>query len=226
MNTPDSPSTVPVRVWDLPTRLFHWALLAAVATAVVTAQIGGNAMDWHVRAGLVTGALLVFRLLWGGVGGRWSRFSQFVRSPAGVWRYLRSGAAEVPGHNPLGGWSVLGLLAVLLAQGLTGLMADDEIATAGPLVSRVPEDWVALATAWHKGPGQALMFTLIGLHVAAIVFYAVVKRRRLVPAMVTGDQALPPGTPASRDDGRTRLLAAALLAACGVLAWWVSGLGG
>ncbi|TDM08566.1 MAG: hypothetical protein C4K60_03845 [Ideonella sp. MAG2] len=144
MSTSHSP-LVPTRVWDLPTRLFHWLLVLAVIGLVITGNVGGNAMVWHARLGVGVGCLLVFRLVWGVVGGRWSRFASFVRSPAALLRYVR-GVSEAHeyvhvGHNPLGALSVLALLTVLLVQVSSGLVADDEIAFTGPLIS-----WVSGAT--------------------------------------------------------------------------------
>ena len=219
-------ATVPVRVWDLPTRLFHWGLLAVVVALFVSGKVGGNAMDWHVRLGLGAGVLVVFRLAWGLVGGRWSRFASFVKGPVTAWRYLRGQLPAPAGHNPLGALSVLALLAVLALQVATGLVADDEIATVGPLNALVPEDWASWGTHWHKGPGQTLLLVLMGLHVAAILFHRLVKRHDLVRPMLTGDQALPADTPPSRDSALTRLAALGLLGLCAAGAVWVSRLGG
>lgn len=221
-----SDSTTPVRVWDLPTRLFHWALLGVVVALFVSGKVGGNAMDWHVRLGLAAGALIAFRLVWGLVGGRWSRFASFVRGPVTVWRYLRGRVPAPAGHNPLGALSVLALLAVLALQVATGLVADDEIATVGPLNALVPEDWASWGTRWHKGPGQTLLLVLVGLHVAAILFHGLVKKHPLVRSMLTGDQALPADTPPSRDSALTRLAALLLLGLCAAGAVWVARLGG
>jgi cytochrome b len=216
----------PVRVWDLPTRLFHWTLLVCVVGAVVTAKVGGNATEWHFRLGLAVLALLVFRLVWGLVGGRWSRFTSFVRMPGTVLRYLRGehrpGDHFEVGHNPLGALSVLGLLGILLAQVATGLVADDEIASTGPLIRYVSGAVSSLATTWHKTGGQWLIFTLVGLHVAAIVFYRWRKRLDLVTPMVRGDKLLPADVPPSRDRAVNRLLALAIGAACVALSVWVA----
>jgi cytochrome b len=230
-NTPAPSSDSPlsrrlIRVWDLPTRLFHWVLALVIVALVVTGNVGGNAMEWHVRLGLLAGALVVFRLVWGVVGGRWSRFVHFVRGPVGVLRYLRGAhapGAEV-GHNPLGAWSVLALLSIIALQVATGLVADDEIATVGPLNALVSEEWAQWATGWHKGPGKTVMLILIGLHVAAIAFYRL-RGQNLVRPMLTGDKDLPADTPASRDSVTTRLVAGALLLACVALAWWIEQLG-
>ncbi|MFN7856677.1 MAG: cytochrome b/b6 domain-containing protein [Acidovorax sp.] len=216
-----------VRIWDLPTRLFHWILVASVVALVVTAKVGGNLMEWHLRLGHLVLALLVFRVVWGLVGGRWSRFTSFLYSPARLWRYLqgRAAASDSIGHSPLGALSVFGLLAVLAAQVATGLVSDDEIAFAGPLTRFVSNQWVGLATSYHKELGQYLVLGLLALHVLAIAFYVGIKRQRLVRPMVQGDKELPEPVAPSRDDALSRVAAALVLAACGALAWWVSSLG-
>lgn len=214
-------STVSTRIWDLPTRLFHWLLAAAVVALVITAKVGGNAMEWHLRLGHVVLALLVFRLLWGIVGGHWSRFATFIPSPARCLAYLRGQGHSPAGHNPLGALSVIALLLVLAAQVGTGLVSDDEIAFAGPLTRLVSGDTIATATSWHKGWGQWLLLGLLALHLCAIAFYAVVRRKALVPAMLHGNQPVPAGTPASHDGLAPRLLALVLATACAAGAWWL-----
>lgn len=210
-----SQATADVRVWDLPTRLFHWSLAACVLGSVVSAKAGE--MGWHFRFGYAVLALLVFRLLWGVVGGRWSRFASFVFTPGALLRYLRGqprpGEHLEVGHSPLGALSVFALLAVLAAQVATGLVGDDEIANIGPLNRFVDTATGIAATGWHKSWGQWTILALVGLHIAAIAAYAM-RGKALLGAMIGGDKTLPPGTPASADTGRTRLLALVLLAAC------------
>ena len=224
--SPDVPQTVPVRVWDLPTRAFHWALVLAVVSLVLTAEF--DALVWHMRIGLGVGALLVFRLLWGVVGGRWSRFGSFVRMPATILRYVRGqvqpGDHFDVGHNPMGALSVLALLALLLLQVASGLVSDDEVATTGPLNRFVTSSVASLATGWHAEVGKLILIVLVLLHVGAIVYYRRKKQINLVTPMITGDKALPAGTPASTDTLATRLRAVALLAACLALAAWVASL--
>ena len=227
---PFSESTVmahSVRIWDLPTRLFHWSLAACVIGLFISAKMGGNAMVWHLRLGYAVLALLLFRLCWGFIGGRWSRFSAFLYSPALVLRYLRGqgDARDGVGHNPLGALSVFGLLGILALQVGSGLLSDDEIAFSGPLTRFVSGDTVGQATAYHTGWGQGLLIALVLLHIAAIVFYTVAKRQAMVGPMLRGDKELPTAVPASRDDARTRLAAAAVLALASGAAWWVAQLG-
>ena len=216
-----------VRIWDLPTRLFHWSLTASVIGLVVTAKMGGNAMVWHFRLGYAVMALLLFRIVWGLVGGRWSRFSAFFYSPARLLRYLRGQghADDSVGHSPLGALSVFALLAVLGAQVGTGLLSDDEIAFAGPLTRFVSGEVVGQATGYHKDVGQYLLLALVALHVLAILYYVFARRQKLVAPMVGGDKQLPAPSPASRDDTLSRLGAAVVLGLSSGVAWWVSGLG-
>lgn len=227
----DDSTSVKVRVWDLPTRLFHWLLMLAVVGSVVSAKIGGGAMVWHFRFGFLVLLLVGFRILWGLVGGRWSRFASFVYAPGAVLRYLRGQPKpgdehhEV-GHSPLGALSVFALLLVLVVQLGTGLVADDEIANIGPLNKFVSTDTGLLATGWHKTYGQWLLIALVVLHVLAIAYYAFAKRKNLVAAMVGGDKLLPPGTPASADGWRQRVLALVLLLLCSFAAGWVWSQGG
>jgi cytochrome b len=214
-----------IRVWDLPTRLFHWALAALVGAALVSAWIGESALVWHMRCGLAVGALLLFRAAWGLVGGRWSRFASFVYGPAALRRYLRgqarSGDHFEVGHNPLGSLSVFALLGVLAVQVATGLVADDEVATQGPLNRYVATAQGLAATGWHHGPAPWLIGALLLLHVGAIVYYRLRKKTDLVRPMLVGDKPLPAGTPASADTAATRALALVLGAACAALAVWV-----
>ena len=219
-----------VRVWDLPTRAFHWLLALCVIGSIVSAKIGGNAMAWHFRCGYVVLTLLAFRLLWGLVGGHWSRFARFVYAPSATLRYLRGQSRDDEfhevGHSPLGAFSVFAFLALLLAQVATGLVADDEISNAGPLVKFVSGSLSSLATGWHKAYGQWLIITLIVLHLAAITWYWRRQRRNLVGPMLHGDKALAVPAPASADHGRTRLLALALVVVCALGVAWLVSLGG
>lgn len=218
---------VNVRIWDLPTRLFHGALALSVLGLVITGQAGGDAMVWHFRLGYAVFTLLLFRLCWGWVGGHWSRWMQLPLS----WRSLlayRQGLATpalTTGHNPAGSWSVLAMLCWLAMQVATGLVSDDEIANAGPLTSLVSAAAVSAATAWHKGLGKSVLLALVLLHVGAVLWYKIQKKQDLLSAMLHGDKLLAQEMPASRDDTPSRVLALLVLLVCSLAVRWVTTLG-
>lgn len=173
-----------IKVWDLPTRIFHWSLLVLVALAVVTGQIGGNAIDWHGRIGLAILGLLAFRLAWGFAGSTYARFASFLPTPAALSAHLR-GQWRGVGHNPLGAFSVLGLLALLAVQVGTGLFANDDIAFSGPLSGLIGKEFSDRLSGLHERSAN-LLLALIALHVGAIAFYARVKQDNLVRPMISG----------------------------------------
>jgi cytochrome b len=183
-------STRPLRVWDLPTRIFHWLLAFCVISSIISGEVGGNALIWHFRLGYCVIVLLIFRVVWGFVGGHWSRFKQFFYSPLTILRYLRgqSKPEHEVGHNPLGSLSVWGLLFILGAQVATGLMSDDEIASQGPLVQFISGATSSLATSYHKHWGKVIIILLIALHIAAILFYLFKKKENLIRPMLRGDK--------------------------------------
>lgn len=212
-----------VRVWDLPTRFFHWALVACVIGLAITGTVGGNAMVWHFRFGYTVLALLLFRIVWGLVGGRWSRFGAFIYAPQSVINYLKGqGKPEHGvGHSPIGAGSVFAMLGFLVAQVGTGLLSDDEIAFAGPLTRFVSNAIVSLSTNYHKNIGKWVLLALVLLHIAAIVYY-LSRKHNLVGAMLHGDKELVVQAPSSRDDTVSRVAAVLILAICGGVAYWVS----
>jgi cytochrome b len=209
-----------VRVWDLPLRLFHWLLALAVSAAFIGAQIGGNAMVWHGRAGLTVIGLLVFRLIWGFVGTTNARFASFVRGPAAIRAYL-AGQWQGVGHNPLGALSVLALLGLLCAQAATGLFANDDIAYQGYLYPLVDAALSERITGIHKFFEPLLIF-LVTVHVGAIGFYVRMKKDNLVKPMITGWKEIVTATSAeSRGGGLLAFLAA--MAIAGLAVWAASG---
>ncbi len=223
--------TSSVRVWDLPTRMFHWSLLVCVVGLVVSGNVGGNWMVWHFRLGYAVFTLLLFRIVWGFVGGRWSRFASFIYAPSSIIAYIRGrGRPEQSvGHNPLGAGSVFALLGFLLFQVATGLVSDDEISNQGPLSKFVSGARVSLATWYHKEVGNKILIVLVVLHLVAIAFYTYKKKEKLVGAMVHGDKRLPTAVaqiaPPSRDDAASRSVAALVLAVCAAAVWWLVSLG-
>ncbi len=178
-----------VTVWDLPTRLFHWLLVAFVGTSFVTAEIGGNAMQIHEWSGFVILSLLIFRVGWGFFGSRPSRFSNFVRGPKTVLSHakglLLKDSPPHFGHNPLGGWSIVAMLLALFVQAGTGLFANDDIMIEGPLyrwVSKATSDFITDIHEFNQG----VIVVLVAIHLLAILLYLFVKRENLVTPMITG----------------------------------------
>ena len=205
-----------IRIWDLPTRSFHILLALCVAGLIATGEIG--LMQVHFWLGYVVLTLVLFRLVWGFVGGHWSRFIHFVPSPSKLRAYLQAiRAQQAPpsiGHNPLGALSVLGMLSVLLLQVFSGFMSDDEIASTGPWTALVPADWVELATAYHSDIGKVLLILLIALHVGTVLYYKRIKHDDLITPMLTGDKVLTTEVQASRDTRTSRLFALGVLVGC------------
>ncbi|GAA0694266.1 cytochrome b/b6 domain-containing protein [Marinobacterium maritimum] len=176
-------------VWDIYVRLFHWSLAASILFAWWSGEQGGNWMEWHMYAGYSVLTLVLFRLLWGFAGSYYARFSEFVRSPVHTLKYsLQLAKRQEPhyiGHNPLGGWMVLLLLLLSAAQAGTGLFANDEIFTEGPLVHLVSYDLSVELTRWHKLIFDGLLIA-IGLHLLGVITHQVFKGEKLVQAMLHG----------------------------------------
>ncbi len=211
-------STQRIRIWDLPTRIFHAFLIFSTAGLLITGELGDEAMRFHFWLGYTVLTLVFFRLAWGLVGGHWSRFVHFVPTPTHLMAYVRSirdkQALQHVGHNPLGALSVLTMLIVLLLQVFSGFMSDDEISNTGPWVALVPSDWVELATEYHTEIGKVLLIALIALHFATVLYYKLFKNTDLISPMLHGDKDLPSHTRHSRDTNSSRLLALSILVAC------------
>ncbi|SEA66141.1 cytochrome b/b6 domain-containing protein [Variovorax sp. YR216] len=222
---PDNAGALPVRVWDLPTRLFHWSLALTVVCSLATGF--GGVMEWHFRFGYAALSLLLFRVIWGFIGGRWSRFSAFIYAPRSLLAYLRGQAHpdHLVGHTPLGALSVFALLVVLIAQVSTGLVADDEISASGPLTRFVPAAVVSLASGWHVNFGKWIVIALVSVHILAVLFYVRVKRQQLVRPMIDGDKCVAAEAAASsRDDAGSRALALVVVIICSGFAAWIASL--
>lgn len=214
-----------IRVWDLPTRLFHWLLVALFLFSWWCAD--NRQMEWHLRSGICLLGLMLFRLLWGFIGGSTARFTSFLRPPSELIAYMRSAspAQRRPGHNPVGGYSVLIMLLALCVQVGTGLFATDiDGLESGPLSYLVSFDQGRRAAKIHAVSFNILL-ALAGLHILAILFYLVVRKRNLVRPMISGSDAHPEaGTEPLTSAGIVRVTLAVVFAAAA--AWWVGGLGG
>ncbi|MDA0224758.1 MAG: cytochrome b/b6 domain-containing protein [Proteobacteria bacterium] len=187
--------TISTPAWDVPVRLFHWALVLLVLGSVVTGLIGGNAMVWHMRFGSAILALVLFRVLWGVLGSSTARFSDFLYGPRRVLAFtaaiLQRREAPYLGHNPLGGWMVLVLLAVLLFQASSGLFANDDIATEGPLYALIGKDLSDRLTSLHK-LNVKLLYALVAVHVAAVLFHWFGRGENLVRPMISSCRPMHP----------------------------------
>lgn len=223
----DENSPRPVRIWDPATRLFHWALVILVAANIYTGLVGGLwEMDLHMLSGYAILSLVVFRVSWGLVGSRHSRFSDFVRGPGAVISYvkrLRRGD-DVPagGHNPLGGWSVMAMLASLLVQATTGLFANDDIFTEGPLARTVSKATSDTLT-WIHHVNSNVLYVLIAVHLLAVLGYLIVKRDNLIRPMFTGRKTVPPGTTTNDAPFANPWRAVVLFACAAALVWALVG---
>lgn len=209
-----------VPLWDLPTRLFHWLLVLAVTGSLVSVNLGGTWMLWHERFGLAVISLLSFRLAWGVVGSTHARFHEFVPGPASIVAYLK-GEWQGLGHNPLGALSVLAMLALLGFQAVTGLFATDAIAFNGPLYRAVSSSWNDTITSWHKLT-EWFIYGLIGLHIASVLFYTLVKKDNLVAPMITGRKTVSKKVASEREGGGWIALIVALVVA-GTAIWLANG---
>lgn len=208
-----------INVWDIPTRLFHWVLVGLIAFSWWSAENGR--LDWHLLSGLSVLALLVFRLIWGVIGSSTARFAGFLRGPRGVAAYMRGTEPPLPGHNPLGGWSVVAMLVALAVQVGSGLFAVDvDGIESGPLSYLVEFDQGRTAAAIHEISFNVLL-GLIALHVLAILFYLVFRRRNLIGPMITGSDRVSGMGAAPLRPGKLWALVLAIVIAAAV-AWWVS----
>nr|MDJ0876797.1 cytochrome b/b6 domain-containing protein [Desulfobacterales bacterium] len=182
-------STRTVLVWDLPLRLFHWTTLVLVAICLLTGKLGLDWLNVHMTSGYGVLALVLFRLVWGMVGGYHARFSSFLRGPGTVWRHaaglFKKDAPPHLGHNPLGGWSIMAMLGALLLQATAGLFANDDIFTEGPLYPLVSKAASDMLTRIHRINADVIS-VLIAIHILAVLFYLVVKRDNLIGPMIHG----------------------------------------
>jgi cytochrome b len=209
-----------IRVWDLPVRLFHWLLVICIVVSFITVKIGGDAMDFHARAGYCVLALIIFRICWGLIGSHHARFNNFVPSPKTLIAFVFGRAPAGLGHNPLGALSVLALIASVGVQAITGLFANDDILFEGPFAKYVSNSTVELLTSIHR-LNETVLIVLIALHLCAILYYQKFKGENLIKPMLLGDKEIDPSEEAkylpadlgraSKDGGLQRGLALFLL---------------
>jgi cytochrome b len=203
-------------VWDLPVRMTHWLLVISVLGSYVTSQMGTKLFNWHKYCGYTILVLVTFRIVWGFVGTRYARFEQFMRSPTQAARYLRilrtkAGSASPIGHNPLGGWSIVAMLVLLMAQASTGLFSNDDISSVGPLFGLVSITLSNAFTKFHHRIFNALEI-LILLHVATVAYYGYVKNDNLLTPMISGRKLATIAQESDEIQGSRIVLALAIVA--------------
>ena len=210
---------VRIALWDLPTRIVHWSLVVLIPFSWWSAE--NHDLERHRWSGYAILGLLVFRLIWGFVGSSTSRFASFLRGPRAVLAYARGSGDKRLGHNPMGGWSVVAMLALLVAQVGLGLFAsDDDGLETGPL-----NHLVSYATAETLTELHELLFNvlaaLIALHVATVLFYLFVRRDNLIAPMLGGSKQLD-AEPAARPTMARPLRALAVAAVAFAIMAWIS----
>lgn len=209
-----------VLVWDVPVRLFHWALVLLIGFSWLSGEM--EWMTWHLYSGYAVLALVLFRVLWGFAGSTHARFADFIYGPRAIIAYLKTlpsrTAAKFAGHNPLGGISVVLIILCVLVQTGTGLFANDDVFTEGPLVKHVSKELSDWLTTIHHYNFNVLL-TLIGLHVAAVLYYLFYKSENLIKPMFTGRKYFAEGAMPSPAQMRGTGLALVLLAVCAAGVW-------
>lgn len=196
---------VAVKVWDLPVRIFHWALVLFFVFQLVSSKIGGDLMQWHVYGGFGTLVLVIFRILWGFAGSTHARFASFLAGPAATLSFAKRlfSREAVPqvGHNPLGGWMVIAIIVSFALQAISGLFANDRFGTTGPLAVLVSIDVSDDMSLFHRWNLKVLL-ALAGLHIAGVLFHWIVKKNNLIGAMFTGVTRVPEAAVRQRREAR------------------------
>jgi cytochrome b len=224
-------STPTIRAWDAPTRVFKWALVLGVAVAYGSTYLDDPGMTLHKIAGYLILSLIIFRIIWGFIGASTARFVSFIRGPSAVVQYMsdvwRGNSRKFIGHNPAGALMVLALLLLTGLQSLTGLFSSDGVLANGPFAERISDDTSSFLTLVHK-LGFDLLIVAIFVHIAANVYYQVIKRLPLITAMVTGvkpaatDYLDVPAKAGARPPTAWLIFGLTLIAVLGSV-WWLSG---
>ncbi len=170
-------------IWDLPTRLFHWILVIACATAWITYELGE--MEYHSWCGYTVLTLILFRIVWGFWGSVHSRFADFITHPKAAIHYMQGRLPVKAGHSPLGGAAVAAMLMIIFMQAVTGLFNSDEIFFDGPYFHAIDRELAGTLGALHETLFNVLLF-LVVLHISAIAFYQLKLKKKLIVAMFTG----------------------------------------
>ncbi len=188
----------PVKIWDLPTRLFHWILVILFGVSWASMELSDSTFNIHEYSGYAILSLVIFRVLWGIFGSTTARFTTFIRGLKPTVAYAKTLLQNKPGHqighNPLGGWMVLLMLGFLLFQAVTGLFSNDDVSNEGPLAHWISKEISDILSGLHQEAFDILL-VIVGLHIAAVLFYRFFKRDNLITPLITGFKPLTGETP-------------------------------
>lgn len=209
-------------IWDLPLRIFHWSFAFTVLACWYTSKQGEELVDIHMQFGFVVLALLIFRILWGFIGPKHARFSQFIPIPKVLLAYIKkpSHRQKIPGHNPLGALMVILMIVLISLQAISGLFINDDVFSSGPYynsVSKDIQDWMAFI---HHNTFDFMIAAII-LHIAAIIFYWRVKKDNLVVPMITGKKTTEQVKPSDAIPHSKLILGSVIALCCAAFVYWL-----
>jgi cytochrome b len=207
-------------IWDLPLRIFHWTFAATIVGCWATHELGSDYIDWHMRLGYTAMTLVLFRVVWGFVGTKHSKFKHFVVGPSSIFDYLKFGKSKSVGHNPLGSLMVVGMLFMVVIQSMSGLFVDDEIFTTGPYFNAFGDSVDDLMNTIHHNAFDVIGIA-VALHIVAIIFYQKVKKQNLVKPMITGYKSSDDVSEAEGIKGSRIMLAVAVALLCAAFVYWL-----
>ncbi len=210
-------------IWDLPLRIFHWSFAFTILACWYTSEQEGEMVERHMQLGYVALTLIVFRILWGVIGPKHARFSQFIPSANTLINYLhpKKVSKATPGHNPLGALMVVLMIVLITLQAVSGLFINDDIFSSGPYYGSIGNDLEKIMAFIHHNVFD-FMIAAIALHIAAIAYYWRIKKQNLVLPMITGKK---PSTQVNAVDAipHSKIILACIIAACciGFIYWLV-----
>lgn len=211
-------------VWDLPLRVFHWLFAGAILGSWYTAEQGSDFIDIHMTLGYVTLCLLLFRVIWGFVGPKHARFTQFIAPPKRILHYLKclktNQTFYSPGHNPLGALMVIAMIVLVSLQAISGLFISDYIFSSGPYYDQVSDEVVAVMSFLHHHLFDYMIIAIV-MHIGAICFYWVVKKQNLVLPMITGHKKSSDIKSEDRINSSRILLALIIASAAAAFIYWL-----
>lgn len=212
-------------IWDLPLRIFHWSFALTILGSWYTSEQEGELIELHMQLGYVAIGLLIFRVLWGIIGPKHARFSQFIPSPKKLIHYAKNinnpaNYQASAGHNPLGALMVVLMIILIALQAISGLFINDDIFSSGPYYGSFSKDFESVMSFLHHNTFD-FMIAAIALHLAAIAYYWWVKKQNLVVPMITGKKSDKLVSKADAIPHSKIILAIILAIACTAFVYWL-----